>query len=426
VANPLGIFFSRLAPEDKQFIKKIGISLIVLLVLSALGWYIYVNFAKEQAEKKLAGEQTEFPDLASFDTILVPEIQSSEEQPSDAAQKTEGFASSFDEQAHLQLMRQNANQYNYKVAHSHGARIAGFLLADSKRRAEWGRILLRVGKPHEAVSVLQRIALEDIVETEVAIDMAFAMLRSGNADGAIEFLDEKIKSSNDLDLLAAKAAIIGEHPDVKSRAAAEPIFLKSVRNNSPNANYWYGRFLMKRGDFNKSKTYLERAVKIKPNEPHYIARLGMAEFYLKRDSNAEVLYKKALNINPYDHNTWFNLGELYLSLANESARSQDARQRTHRALESYMRSISIDSLHPMANYRIGLILNGNAQHKEAINHLNIALEKMPEDIPVMQQLSSAYIKIGDTTTSVNYLNTILQLDPFNRIAASELNRIRGL
>ena len=273
---------------------------------------------------------------------------------------------------------------------------------------------------------MQRITEEDVVKTEVAIDMAFAMLRSGNADGAIEFLDEKIKNSNDMDLIAAKAAIIGEHPDAKRRSAAESLFLRSARSNSPNANYWYGRFLMERGDYKNSKTYLERAIKAKPNEPRYIARLGMAEFYLKRDSNAEALYRKALGMNPYDHNTWFNLGELYLSLANESARPQDIRQRTHRALEAYMKSVNIDSLHPRANYRIGIILNGNAQHKEAINHLNIALEKMPGDIPVMQQLSSAHIKIGDTATSVNYLNTILQLDPFNRIAASELNRIRGL
>jgi tetratricopeptide (TPR) repeat protein len=440
VANPLGIFFSRLAPEDKQFIKKVGIFLTVLLILSGGAFYYYIRYGKgvvEKLEEKIT--QTEIPADTTKDTIkntdtstmtfdmpASPEVPDYEEPPPVVEQtEKDPFDEDFDGQAHLELMRQNASKYNYKMAYRHGARIISALLADPKLSIEWGHILLEAGKPQEAVLVLQQIASKDTVKTEVAIDMAFAMLRSGNADGAIEFLDEKMKNSKDMNLLAAKAAIIGEHPDMAKRAAAGPIFSKYMKNKklSPDADYWYGRFLMQRGDYRDSKIYLERAAKAKPNEPRYIARLGMAEFYLKRDSDAEVLYKKALQINPYDYNTWFNLGELYLSVANESSFSPEIRQKTRKAFEAYLKTLEHDSLHASANYRIGLILNGNGQHKEAIKHLNIALNKTPRDIPIMQQLSSAYIKIGDTAQSVSYLDTILQIDPFNKIAASEFNRI---
>ena len=412
----------------------------VLLILSGGAFYYYMRYGKgiiEKPEEKTT--QIETPQIetpadtdtstGTFDMPASPEVPDYEEPPHVVEQtERDPFDEDFDGQAHLELMRQNASKYNYKMAYRHGTRIVSALLAEPKLCMEWGHILLEAGKPQEAVLVLHQIASKDTVKTEVAIDMAFAMLRSGNADGAIEFLDEKMKNSNDINLLAAKAAIIGEHPDMAKRADAGPIFLKYMKSKKlyPDADYWYGRFLMQNGDYGNSKIYLERAAKAKPNEPRYIARLGMAEFYLKHDSNAEMLYKKALQINPYDYNTWFNLGELYLSVANESNSSSEVQQKTHKALQAYLKTIENDSLHANANYRIGLILNGNGQNKEAIKHLNIALNKMPRDIPVMQQLSSAYIKIGDTVQSVGYLDTILQIDPFNKIAASEFNRIAKL
>lgn len=418
--------------------------MFLLLILSGLGLYLFMHFGKGKIEipelvnqiKTLADSDTTAPDTTAFELPPAPEeVPSSEELFSFAEQTPEeptgeksNNLDNFDIEAHLQLMRQNANRYNYKMAYKHGARIVGFLLANPELNAEWGHILLEAGKPQEAVSALQKITSKDTVKSEVAIDMAFAMLRSGNADGAIEFLDDKIKNNNDVDLFAAKAAIIGEQPDTTRYAAAEQIFLKCMKSRKPslNADYWYGRFLMQRGNYQNSKTYLERAANAKPNEPRYIARLGMAEFYLKQDLNAETLYKRALRINPYDYNTWFNLGELYLSRANESGSSLDIRQKTRQALESYLKAIENDSLHAMANYRIGLILNGNGMHKEAVKHLIIALERIPGNIPIMQQLSSAYIKIGDTTKSVNYLEIILQIDPFNKVAANEFNRIKKL
>jgi len=425
VANPLGIFFSRLAPDDKKFVKKIGISLLVLLVLSGLAWYLFATFGTMEIKKPQKIEQPaifemppgpeEVPGIDDFSHHVAHE------------QAAEPVGDKFDEQAHLQLMRQNASKYNYKQAYLHGARITGSLLADKELIAEWGKVLLEAGKPKDAVFVLQKIALEDTVKSDVSIDMAFAMFYSGNADGAIEFLDSKMQNNSDSDLLAAKASIIGNNPDAKRSAAADTIFLKCMKsgNVSPRANYWHGRYLMERGDYKNSKAYLEKAVKAKPNEPRYIARLGMAEFYLKQDSNAEALYKKALNTNPYDYNTWFNLGELYLSKANESIVREDILRKTKQALEAYSMTIKNDSLHAKAHYRIGHILNWNGQHKEAIKHLSIALENMSGNIPVMQQLSAAYIKVGDTARAIGYLDVILQIDPFNKVAAEEFNRIRG-
>jgi tetratricopeptide (TPR) repeat protein len=435
LANPLGIFLSRLAPEEKRFIRRIGIFFVLLLILSVLALYLYVHFGREKlghldlvkkidALGNLDVADIDNIDIHEFDTI--EHIEPPEILPSEEQEHSEPAISNFDELAHLQLMRLNVSGYNYKLAYQHGNRIMNYLLSDPGLTAEWGRVLLEAGKPAEAVSALQKIISENSAKNETVIDMAFAMLRSGEADGAIGILDDKIRISNDLNLLAAKAAIIGEHPDTTKRAAADNIFKSALKKNPslPNANYWYGRYLMQRGDFQSSKLHLERALKEKPNDPRYTARLGMAEFYLKQDSKAEALYKRALQINPYDYNTWYNLGELYLSEANESRYVDVVRKKTRQAMESYLKTIENDSLHANAHFRVGLILNGNSNYKEAIKHLSISLEKMPRHIPSMQQLSAAYMKLGDTTKSINYLNEILQIDPFNRIAASELKRLR--
>jgi len=429
VANPLGIFFSRLAPEERHFIKRIGILLIILLILSGLGLFFYADI------RKILAEKFDFPEAPAptdstmnFDLPVVPEIPGfAESSASQKTPKTEvSFEEDFDERAHLQLMRQDASQYNYTKAYRHGARIVSYLLASTDLSAEWGHVLLESGKPEEAVSVLQEVMLKDSANSKAAIDLAFAMLRSGNADGAIGFLDSLMAKNKDLNLTVAKAAVIGEHPDTTKRAAAESIFKSVLKSKQapPDASYQYGRFLMQRGDYKNSRTYLERAIKANPNEPRYTARLGMAEFYLKQDSKAEALYREALRINPYDYNTWFNLGELYLSIANESTRSLEIRQKTHNAFKAYLKAVENDSLHAGAHYRIGLILNGNADYRGAIRHLDMALEKFSNSIPVMQQLSSAYMQLGDTAKSVDYLEKILQLDPFDRIAANEYNRIR--
>jgi tetratricopeptide (TPR) repeat protein len=397
----------------------------VLLIICAYALYTYSNYEKEKAEKQTATKITSLISKDSTaevaDTIEVIEPPSALDIPQ---HQTYSFGDSFDNQAHLQLMRQNASQYNYKLAYQHGHRIANYLLAEPKLTEEWGHVLLEAGKPADAVSVLERVVFNDTINSSVLTDMAFAMFRSGNTEGALDFLASK---GNDVNLLAATAAIMSEHPDAAKRPKAEPIFKSALKKNPslPSLNYWYGRFLMQRGDFQNSKVYLEKAVKAKPNEPRYIARLGMAEFYLKHDLDAETLYKKALNINPYDYNTWFSLGELYLSQANESYNTREIRQKTHIALESYLKAVENDSLHANAHYRIGLILNGNGGYKEAIKHLTMALEKMPDHIPSMQQLSSAYLQINDTAKTVDYLNKILEIDPFNKIAGNEFRRLNG-
>jgi len=437
VANPLGIFLSRLDPGDRRFIKRICTFLAILFILSIVAIYFVSKPELEKPEQAdeipniALGSDSLPADLADLPPMPdVPEHMDAELSETNA-KGDDPFADDFDAAAHLQLMRQNSKEYNYQMAYRHGVRIIGNLMDNPELTAEWGHILLEAGKPEKAVEALQKLDSKGSIKSDAIADLALALHRSGDTEGAIQLLDDKLKGKNDVDLLVTKAAIIGEHPDTNKRVAAEAIFRSALKKNAslPNVNYWYSKYLMDRGDYKNSKVYAERALNAKPNEARYITRLGMAEFYLKNDSRAEELYKISLKINPYDYNAWFNLGELYLSKANESSNVKDVRKNTYKALEAYKESIKYDSLHTKAHYRIGLISNGNGAYKEAINYLAITLNKLPNDIPTLQQLSVANLQLGyatiadpeisDSLISVakGYLNKILELDPFNKIAA---------
>lgn len=407
--------------------------MVILFILSGVALYLYTYFKNEETEhvdnvpSVLMDSDSVAVDLDSDLPPAPEDIKHMDAEMPIASAKDDPFANDFDGLAHLQLMRENSKEYNYQMAYRHGVRIIGYLTDNPELTAEWGHILLEAGRPQDAVSVLQKLDSKGSIKNDAVIDLAFALHRSGETDNAIQLLDDKLKDKSDVNLLATKAAIIGEYPDTNKRTDAEAIFKSALKKDAslPNVNYWYSRYLMQRGDYQSSKNHAELALKVKPNDPRYITRLGMAEFYLKNDSKAEELYKIALKINPYDYNAWFNLGELYLSKANEGSYAPDVRQNTRKALDSYLKAIEYDSLHIKAHYRIGLILNGNGGYKEAIRHLMIAMEKTPNDIPIMQQLSVAYLQIGDTANSTSYLDKILQIDPFNKIAANQMRRIKG-
>ncbi|MDR2583911.1 MAG: tetratricopeptide repeat protein [Fibromonadaceae bacterium] len=438
MANPLGIFYSRLAPEDKRFIKKIGVFLVLLLLASGAALYFLPNFifssyGKEIVEQfqQITGIQLfEKQDSTSFELPPPPVVPEGIDEKSDTLTESTDTTETAKAPETPELTENAESDTDSQPMESQGPvsiqGVSRLFLENPKLAARVGHLLLEAGYPEEAVYILQNGVSLNSAPISVLVDLAYGHFYSKRFETALSGLETALgKYPGNAELLTAKAAISGLNPDTSLRSSAESMF-KTILKKSPEAaeaNYQYGRYIMQRGDFKKSYEYLEKAFKVEPYNSRYIARLGMAEFYLKRDSNAEDLYKKALKINPYDCQTWFNLGELYLSEANESGSPSDIRKKTKNALEAYLKAIELDSTHANAHYRIGIILNANGGYKEAIRHLTTALAKMPVNTSVMMQLGSAYMQLGDTTKYIDYLNNILQIDPFDKVAGSEFKRL---
>jgi len=444
VANPLSTFFSRLAPEDKSFIRKIGVFLVLMLIASGVLLYFYSSHGKLVLEKiqEVTGLQL-IPkkDTTAFELPPPPVIpdDSIEEKSEDSTgtastadtAKTTETADTPETSKTTEITEVDKPDMDFQSDESTGEvsmqGISRMFLENPKLAARLGHLLLEAGYPNESVYILQNGVSMSSAPISVLVDLAYGYFYSKRFDIAMNRLDTALgKYPGSMDLLTAKASISGQNPDTTKRSGAEGMF-KAILKKNPEfaeANYQYGRYIMQKGDFKKSQEYLEKAVKVEPYNSRYLARLGMSEFYLKRDPNAESLYKRALKINPYDVNTWFNLGELYLSQANESSYTLEIRNKTRSALEAYLKAIDLDSMHANAHYRIGIILNANGGYKEAIRHLTTALGKMPENTSVMMQLGSAYMQLGDTAKYIDYLSNILQIDPFDRVAGSQYKRLK--
>jgi len=438
VANPLGIFFSRLAPEDKRFIRRIGIFMVLMLIASGVLLYFYSSHGKELLEKvqQVTGLQL-IPkkDTTAFELPpppVVPELaEDKSENLADTAETAETTdtteAAKTTEITEVDKPDMDFQSEEESTSEVSIQGISRMFLENPKLAARLGHLLLEAGYPNESVYILKSGVSLSSAPISVLVDLAYGYFYSKRFETAMSGLETALgKYPSSLELLTAKASISGQNPDTNQRSGAESMFKAILKKNPEFAetNYQYGRYIMQKGDFKKSQEYLEKAVKFEPYNSRYLARLGMAEFYLKHDSNAETLYKKALKINPYDVNTWFNLGELYLSKANESAYTFEIRNKTKSALEAYLKAIDLDSMHANAHYRIGVILNANGGYKEAIRHLTTALGKMPENTSVMMQLGSAYMQLGDTAKYIDYLSNVLQIDPFDRVAASQYKRMK--
>ena len=381
---------------------------------------------------KILGSSQAKQDTTSFKLPPPPVIPESVEEKSGDSTKFAEPADTAETDKRAEHPESAESYLDFQIAEEPSGQvsmqgIAKMFLENPKLAARLGHLLLDAGYPDEAVYILQNGVSRDSAPISVLVDLAYGYFYSKRFETALKELETALgKYPNDMDLLTAKASISGLNPDTNQRSKADDMFKTILKKNPEFAegNYQYGRYIMQKGDFKKSYEYLDKAVKAEPYNSRYIARLGMAEFYLKHDANAENLYKRALKINPYDYNTWFNLGELYLSGANESGYIPEIRTKTKNALAAYLKTIELDSLHSNAHYRIGIILNANGGHKEAIRHLIVALDKMPENTSILMQMGSAYMQLGDTTRYIYYLDSILQIDPFDRVAASEYKRLK--
>src|SRR6185369_13645288 len=119
-------------------------------------------------------------------------------------------------------------------------------------------------------------------------------------------------------------------------------------------------------------------------------QLGMALYHLHKNQAAEAEYLKALSLNAKDYNTWFNLGEVHLALAGREAKPAVIKELRQKAMEAYLKAVELNPDHAEAHFRIGVLLNGNGQFKEAIIHLEAAEKLDDRHVPTLLQLAVAF------------------------------------
>jgi tetratricopeptide (TPR) repeat protein len=188
-----------------------------------------------------------------------------------------------------------------------------------------------------------------------------------------------------------------------------------------------------RGENQAAQLYLERAVKLWPDQPVYWINLGM--FYLRTSRVAEAdealrrslvispsptayrllglirldqnagegaidFLKKSLDLTKDDVRSWY-----YLGLAHQSLAQNDS------ALTCYQEALRLAPRDYYANLQLGKLYLKRGQRKDALDHLKIALEIRPDESELFRLLSEAFLGAGDSESALTWARRAADAKP---------------
>lgn len=433
-----------ISPRNRLYILLFSLFSLLLII----GYWVLIYFmsieeakvAEDEAKKlgiKVSSVPKELQDSSVVDTNLIesedpdsptPPLSLPSNVKAGGEQLKGEYRDIRDEdiEAHRELISLFSERELYRKSLKHIERVANYLSDDIVFQAQAGEAYIKAGKPKQAIPHLQKALAKNPKDIDLNIQLAqatFALNKPLEAIQQLKNLHDKFPEDKKvaLNLAASQAEIEPFNPD------ATQIFkdLKSKHPNDPMVWYQSARQWMNQGNFATSKRELQKALDLDPLDQRIHARMGMAEFYLRKYPQAERHYKTALSMNPEDYNTWYNLGELKYSLANRTYRSDSLRTYSREALSNFLQTLALEKDHPKAHYRVGLLLNSNKQFKEAIEHFKKALERQPDHVNSLMGIAIAYEAVGHKDLAIESLERAYYLDPFNRVLADKLSQIRG-
>lgn len=250
---------------------------------------------------------------------------------------------------------------------------------------------------------------------------AMARYRLGEVHEAMQDVEASLKRHpKDLELLTVLGTMqVEQGPAHPHYGQALEAALKLKPNHVP-ALYQKGRMAQLEGDYRDAETLFRKVLQLEPGHAKAHGQLGTALYHLRKEDAARKEFEIALKTNPKDYNTWFNLGEVLLSLAGQERRPARIRELRTEALASYLKAVEWNRDHTEAHFRVGVILNGNGQFKEAIRHLEVARKSDGYHVPTLIQMAVAYEGLKRPDKAKAHLEKALELDPDDKIVHLKL------
>jgi tetratricopeptide (TPR) repeat protein len=325
------------------------------------------------------------------------------------------------------LLRQLVTEYAQSGQVSRAYPFLVKALAKGEQPAEFLTIAARLMMANGHWEKAQKLAEEAQAKLPDREDMGvlamMATYRQGKIDEAmIQAMTLLQKQPRNVELLTALGTMHSEqHPD----DATADGFLNQALKVKPDyipAMYQVGRRSMHAKQYALAQKTFEEILHRQPGYPKAYAQLGMALYYQEKFEESRQNLISALKASPRDYNTWYNLGEVYLQQAAETGvkNPELVTAIRQRAFSCYNQAIELHPKHAMAHYRMGLLLLGNNQPKEATRHLEFALEILPELVPGWLQLALAYENMQLFDKAKAALDKAYTLDPLNKVVALKL------
>lgn len=224
----------------------------------------------------------------------------------------------------------------------------------------------------------------------------------------------------------------------ETRAKELEEFAKQNNSASSNDLLEEGKTYYNNGEYDKAIEIFKKAVEINPNDDDSWRLLGNSYNRNGQIEEAIKYYLKAAELNPDDSRNWFNLGisysnnEQYKEAINSFLKvvelypnddeswkwlgnSYIKNEQVEDAIKSLLKATELNSSDYQSWFNLGLAYFGNEQYEEAIEPLLKAIELNPNNASDLSLLGWVYKLNGQYEEAIKYLSKAkeLNLDGFN-------------
>jgi tetratricopeptide (TPR) repeat protein len=263
-------------------------------------------------------------------------------------------------------------------------------------------LLLAQGKFDECIAMIEKQRAAGPVAPDLLVVLGDAYLAKGSLAEAeplyLVALEGRLDNAGALLGLAQVSRAKGELREAS-------IFLARVAtltadSTSPEFLYRFAMVALRAGVIDAAKPALEKALKLRPDEPSYILALGVA--WLSRGDlfEAEKLFRRLIQIQPANASGQLHLGYVLLN----QKKYQEARV----WLEKSARS---PNAIPEVYYYLGLVAQEQNDDARAIPLFEKVVQKLPSYAHARIALGSSYMKLRNYTRAREELETAVKLDP---------------
>lgn len=218
----------------------------------------------------------------------------------------------------------------------------------------------------------------------------------------------------------------------------------------PQTPFIVGKSYFSRGEYDKAIIEFEKSIELDENHTesyYYLGQCylqkGIIEYnnknifkayslYRKANKFAEQVisqYKKMIEDNPKDLNSYLRLGYIY-----ETRSIVPFINEYDEALEYYLKALALDAVSESKNRAIYVYLNTRAgsiyyqmkDYSQAIEYLEKAKEMSPQNVEAYYYLGLSYDKIGKTEKARECLSRVIELAPQSEWAQEAEKKLKKL
>jgi len=173
-----------------------------------------------------------------------------------------------------------------------------------------------------------------------------------------------------------------------------------LKADAPNAYLYIGIAHQELGDATSAIAYYKKAIILNPSNHEAHIKMALLSRAQRDIAAAYFHYTSALKLSPYNSNTHNSLGNILL----ERGDIDDA-------IKSFCRALELQPNYPEAcnNLAVALIKQGNLN--AAIHYFSLALELQPKFPDALYNLGNAYYKHGDIISAIKFLSEALVQQP---------------